>query len=78
MTTRRRAVLFTTVALLVAAVLIYSRSAPPPAPAPQPSPAAAQTPLRPSDAAQKSVDKAIDNFAKTRPPPPPPPSLNDK
>ena len=78
MTSRRRAVLLAAAALLGAAVFVLTRSSPQPTPTAPATNAAVQAPLSPSQAAQKSVDKAIDNFAKTRPPPPPPPSLNDK
>ena len=78
MTSRRRAILLAAAALLGAAAFYFTRSSPQPTAEHQPSTAAAPAPVRPSDAAQKSIDKSLDNFAKTRPPPPPPPSLHDK
>jgi hypothetical protein len=76
MSSSRRVVVFAAAALLGAAALYFTRS--PSAPVTPPPASAAQAPLRPSESAEKSIDKALDNFGKSRPPVPPPPSLTDK
>ncbi len=76
MSSGRRVVTFAAAALLGAAALYFTRS--PSAPITPPPASAAQAPLSPSDAAKTSIDKALDNFGKSRPPVPPPPSLTDK